>query len=463
MNTHRFRILVVDDERAYCTVLKKILESEGYMVETTTMATEVLDRLEREHYDLVISDFFMQDMDGFRLLAEIKKDHYDTEVIIITGYGSVQNAVEAMREGAFSYYIKSHDPQELLFEVQKVKRISELKVRENQPAVAGQYLMNTKNPKMRRAIDLIDRVAESTATILLLGESGVGKEAFAAYIHEKSGRRGSNFIPVNCHAYSQSLLESELFGHEKGAYTGANETRIGKFEAADGGTLFLDEIGDATADMQLKLLRVLDSKRIERIGSNRLIDVDFRLVCATNRPLAQMVGDGRFREDFYYRISTFVVEIPSLRERREDIVSMVQFFVSRLSNDLKKPVPRVEERLMDFFLEYDFPGNIRELKNMIERLVVLSSDGVLRLSDLSFLPVRGEGSGSNGANAKGAFGLPGYSGQSFPDWRSYKQIVEKNYLEKVLSRCEGNMTKAAELMGITRRQLFNLVQQHGIK
>lgn len=455
---------MVDDEPAYCTVLQKILESEGYWVETTTVATEVLEKLEREHYDLVISDFFMQDMDGFRLLAEIRREHLDTEVIIITGYGSVQNAVAAMREGAFSYYIKSHDPQELLFEVQKVKRIAELKVRENQPAVAGQYLMNSKNPKMRRAIDLIDKIAPTPATILLLGESGVGKEAFAAYIHEKSGRQTSNFIPVNCHAYSQSLLESELFGHEKGAYTGANETRIGKFEAADGGTLFLDEIGDATPDMQLKLLRVLDSKRIERIGSNRLIDVDFRLVCATNRPLVQMVGDGRFREDFYYRISTFVVEIPPLRERREDLVTMVQFFVSRLSNDFKKPVPRVEDQLMDFFHRYEFPGNIRELRNMIERLVVLSSDGVLRLSDLSFLPMRGEAGGggaSSGAiGASSSLGLPGYQGQDFPDWRTYKHSLEKVYVERALAQSGGNMTKAAELMGITRRQLFNMVQAH---
>lgn len=455
MNTHSFRILVVDDEEAYCTTLKRILASEGYAVETTTVASLVLEKLEQEHFDLVLSDFFMQDMDGFQLLAEIKRDHYDTEVIIITGYGSVQNAVAAMREGAFSYYIKSHDPQELLFEVQKVKRIAELKMRETHPAVAGQYLMHSKNQKMKKAIDLIDKIAQSTATVLLLGESGVGKEAFAAYIHEKSGRKHSNFVPVNCHAYSQSLLESELFGHEKGAYTGANETRIGKFEAADGGTLFLDEIGDATPDMQLKMLRVLDGKRIERIGSNRLIDVDFRLVCATNRQLAQMISEGKFREDFYYRISTFVVDIPPLRERKEDIVAMVQFFVSKLSHDFKKPVPKVDDRLMDFFLHYDFPGNIRELKNMIERLVVLSSDGVLRMADLYFQPIK--------AQEVSSIGLPGYKGTEFPSWRTYKQVIEKQYIERVLKLSSGNMTKASEVMGITRRQLFNLVQEYQLK
>lgn len=456
MNGHSFKILVVDDEEAYCTVLTKILESEGYVVEATTRATEVLDRLEKERYDLVLSDFFMDEMDGFKLLAEIKKEHFETEVIIITGYGSIQNAVAAMKEGAFSYYIKSHDPQELLFEVQKVKRIASLKVRDNQPAVAGQYLMQSKNAKMRKAIDLIDKIAESTATVLLLGESGVGKEAFAAYIHEKSGRKHSNFVPVNCHAYSQSLLESELFGHEKGAYTGANETRIGKFEAAEGGTLFLDEIGDATPDMQLKMLRVLDTKRIERIGSNRLIDVDFRLVCATNRILGQMVSEGKFREDFYYRISTFVVDIPPLRERREDIKSMVQFFVSKLSNDFKKPIRHVEEKLMDYFMQYNFPGNIRELKNMIERLVVLSQDGILRLSDLYQQPTR---PGELGRISL----LPGYDGDEFPAWKQYKQLIEKQYIEKVLEEAQGNMTRASEIMGITRRQLFNLVQLYNLK
>lgn len=451
MNAHSFKVLIVDDEEAYCVVLKRILEGDGHTVETTNLASEVLSKLAIERYDLVLSDFFMQDMDGFQLLAEIKKDHFDTEVIIITGYGSIQNAVEAMRRGAFAYYIKSHDPQELLFEVQKVRRISELRIKENHPAALGQYLMHSKNPKMRKAIELIDKIADSAATVLLLGESGVGKEAFAAYIHEKSGRKGANFVPVNCHAYSKSLLESELFGHEKGAYTGASDTRIGKFESADGGSLFLDEIGDATPDMQLKMLRVLDGKKIERIGSNRLIDVDFRLICATNRPLNDMVFDGRFREDFYYRISTFVIDIPPLRERREDILPMVNFFVSKLSADLKKPIKMVEEKLLNYFESYSFPGNIRELKNILERLVVLSNGGVLRASDLYHQPVKQ-------LESLDQMGLPGYKGVEFPSWRKYRHVVERIYIEKVLDQTGGNMTKAAEIMGITRRQLFNLVQ-----
>lgn len=444
MQNNLFRILVVDDETAYCEVLKLILEGENYQVKTTTSSLEALEMLEKENFNLVISDFFMQDLDGFELLTRIKKENFDTEVIIVTGYGSIKNAVDAIKKGAFSYYIKSHDPEELLFEVQKVKKISDLSLKMSPPAVSGQYLMQSKNAKMRKIIEMIDKVGDSNANILLLGESGVGKEAFAAYIHEKSQRKQKNFVPVNCHAYSKTLLESELFGHEKGSYTGATETRIGKFESAEGGTLFLDEIGDATVDMQIKLLRVLDTKRIERIGSNRLIDVDFRLVCATNRNLMDMIKKGEFREDFYYRISTFSLEIPPLRERKEDIPQMIQFFISKLSHDMKKRIHRVEENLMAYLTNYDYPGNIRELKNMIERLVVLSSDGILKASDL-FLETE----------KKSKF-LP----QSL---KAFRAQSEKGYIENVLKHTEGHLAKTSEILDITRRQLFNKIQEYQIE
>ncbi len=440
MQNSRFRILIVDDEQHYCDVLKLILESENYQVKTTTSSLLALEMLEKESYDLVISDFFMQDLDGFELLKRIKNDHVDTEVIIVTGYGSIKNAIDAIKKGAFSYYIKSHDPEELLFEVKKVKKIADLTLKMNQPAVKGQYLMHSQNPKMKKIIDMIDKVADSNANILLLGESGVGKEAFAAYIHEKSSRKDKNFVPVNCHAYSKTLLESELFGHEKGAYTGATETRIGKFESAEGGTLFLDEIGDATLDMQVKMLRVLDTKHIERIGSNKLIDVDFRLVCATNRNITDMIQTGEFREDFYYRISTFALEIPPLRERREDIPQMVHFFMARLANDMKKSIKSIEDDLMDYLLQYDYPGNIRELKNMIERLIVLSSDGILRKDDL-YLEQRG----------KAQFQI-----QSL---KAFRNQSEKQYIERILKHTEGHLTQTAEILDITRRQLFNKIQE----
>lgn len=444
MQNSAFKILIVDDEKHYCDVLKLILESEKYDVHTTTSSSRALEMLDDHCYDLVLSDFFMQDMDGFELLKKIKSNHPDTEVIIITGYGSIKNAVNAMRSGAFSYYIKSHDPQELLFEVAKVKHIAELTLKINQPAVKGQYLMMSKNPKMKKIIELIEKIAPSNANVLLLGESGVGKEAFAAYIHEKSQRFDRNFIPVNCHAYSKTLLESELFGHEKGAFTGATETRIGKFEASEGGTLFLDEIGDATLDMQVKMLRVLDTRNIERIGSNRLINVDFRLICATNRNLKEMIQSGTFREDFYYRISTFALEIPPLRERREDIGQMVHFFMSKLANDMKKTIKGIDDDLMDYLLHYDYPGNIRELKNMVERLIVLSSDGILRKSDLQA-----------DFNQKNILQI-----QSLKEFRNQ---TEKHYIQRILKHTEGHLTQASDILGITRRQLFNKMQELGIE
>jgi DNA-binding NtrC family response regulator len=443
MQNSAFKILIVDDEQHYCDVLKLILESEKYDVNTTTSSSRALEMLDDQSYDLILSDFFMQDMDGFELLKKIKSNHTDTEVIIITGYGSIKNAVDAMRRGAFSYYIKSHDPQELLFEVAKVKHIAELTLKINQPAAKGQYLMMSKNPKMKKIIELIDKIAPSNANVLLLGESGVGKEAFAAYIHEKSQRFDKNFIPVNCHAYSKTLLESELFGHEKGAFTGANETRIGKFEASEGGTLFLDEIGDATLDMQVKMLRVLDTRSIERIGSNRLINVDFRLICATNRNLKEMIQSGSFREDFYYRISTFALEIPPLRERREDIGQMVHFFMSKLANDMKKTIKGIDDDLMDYLLHYDYPGNIRELKNMVERLIVLSSDGILRKSDLQA-----------DFNQKNILQI-----QSLKEFRNQ---TEKLYIQRILKHTEGHLTQASDILGITRRQLFNKMQELNI-
>lgn len=443
MEQNRFRILVVDDEQAYCDVLTLILEGEGYQVKSTTQSLEALEWLEKESFNLVISDFFMQDYDGFELLKRIKREYVDTEVIIVTGYGSIQNAIEAIKKGAFSYYIKSHDPEELLFEVKKVKRIAELSLKLNPPTYSGQYLMNSQNVKMKKIIDTIGKIADSNANVLLLGESGVGKEAFAAYIHEKSSRKDKNFVPVNCHAYSKTLLESELFGHEKGAYTGATETRIGRFESAVGGTLFLDEIGDATLDMQVKLLRVLDTKRIERIGSNRVIDVDFRLVCATNRDLTEMIKIGAFREDFFYRISTFTIEIPPLRERKEDIPQMVHFFVNRLSQEMKKDIKGIDDDLMAHLMAYDYPGNIRELKNIVERLMVLSTDGRLRKEDLSVLKSAPKG----------------FAIQSL---KTFRNLSEKQYIERVLEYTEGHLTRTAELLDITRRQLFNKISELNI-
>ncbi|SFI03769.1 DNA-binding transcriptional response regulator, NtrC family, contains REC, AAA-type ATPase, and a Fis-type DNA-binding domains [Tindallia magadiensis] len=442
MKNEAFQILVVDDEQAYSDSLSIILRSEGYAVDTETSSVKALEKIGNKEYHLVISDFMMEDMDGFELLKMIKEKKKELEVIIVTGYGSIKNAVEAMKKGAFSYYIKSHDPTELLHEVSKVKRIRALTEEIQQASESSRYLMRSKNKKMQEIIEMAEKVAQSDTNVLLLGESGVGKEVIANYIHEQSNRKSYQFIPVNCRSYSKTLLESELFGHEKGAYTGATETRIGKVESAQGGTLFLDEIGDATLDTQIKLLRVLDAKYIERIGSNEHIDVDFRLICATNQGLKEQIQQGEFREDFFYRISTFTLEIPALRERQEDIEEMVRFFVKQISRKMDKQALDIEPELMAYLLKYSYPGNIRELKNIIERLIVLSSDGILRKKDLL-------------ANQQHSHSLE-YT------LKEVRAQAEKAYIEQMLRHMDGHLSETANRLGITRRQLFNKIGQLNI-
>jgi len=278
---------------------------------------------------------------------------------------------------------------------------------------------------------------------LLLGESGVGKEILAQHIHQLSTRNEEAFVPVNCHAFSESLLESELFGHEKGAFTGASDTRIGRFEAADYGTLFLDEVGDTSLNIQVKLLRSLESKAIERIGSNQLREIDFRLVCATNKNLNDLIHDRQFREDLFYIISTITVTIPPLRERKEDLPALIQFFFEKIKMEMKKDITYVEDLVYSRLLQYDYPGNIRELRNIIERLVVLSVNGEILAEDL---PEHFVGEPSEKETL-----------------RSYREQAEKVFIIKVLEENKYNMTKSAEALGISRRQLFNKVERYKIE
>ncbi len=288
MKKDHFKILIVDDEQEYREVLHLILKSKGFKTDMVSGADEAMEALAKKTYQLVLSDLIMKGKSGIELLEDIKETYPEQEVIIFTGYGSVKNAVDAIRKGAFSYFIKSHDPEELLMEINKLMRVEELKqenaiLKEQQSPV--EFLLTTQSESLRKIIKIAEKAAGSNINILILGESGVGKEVFARYIHQCSKRAHKGFVPVNCHAFSESLLESELFGHEKGAFTGALETRQGRFEAAEDGTLFLDEIGETSLSTQVKLLRSLENKRIERLGSNRIIDVDFRLICATNRNL----------------------------------------------------------------------------------------------------------------------------------------------------------------------------------
>ena len=331
-----FKVLIVDDEEAYCDVLAMILQAEGYHVRQCTKSKEVINILKTEEYDLIISDLIMPEMDGVALLKAVKKFRSNVYFIMLTAYGTIENAVEAMKQGAFTYAIKGSDPEELLKEVHNIRKLKQVESRgtAGQEDPSAEYMIQTKNSLFREVLNMSSKAAKSDVNILILGESGAGKEVIAQYIHSESNRSKNTFYATNCHTFSDSLLESELFGHEKGSFTGALNTRIGRFEAAQSGTLFLDEIGDVPLPTQAKLLRAIETKRINRIGSNDEIKVDFRLISATNKDLVKEIKEGNFREDLFYRLSTIVIQVPPLRQRREDIPDLIQYFVNKTQKTL---------------------------------------------------------------------------------------------------------------------------------
>jgi len=446
-----FKILIVDDELEHREVLQMIVEDNGYAAETAASGMEALEKLDGGGFQLVITDLIMDGMDGIELLEKIKAKHDKLEVIIITGYGTIENAVLAMQKGAFTYFVKGHDPEELLSEIKKVAGSSS-KQEEYEIDLESDpnFMLRTKNKKFNKVLQIAKKAAQSNINILLLGESGVGKEVFSRYIHNCSQRKDRTFVPVNCQAFSDGLLESELFGHEKGAFTGAVEQRKGRFEAAHGGTLFLDELGEISLSTQVKLLRAIETKIIEKIGSNRPIDVDFRLICATNKNLRKEISKGNFREDFFYRISTISIEIPPLRERREDIPLLLDFFLEKASFKFNQKISRIEEGVMDFLISYDYPGNIRELKNIIERLVVLSEDGAILKRYLPELEhCLDEDEEDEMENVR--------------PLRDVRRDLETRYIKKVLEMCEDNISEAARKLEISRRQLFNKIGEYGLK
>lgn len=450
-NENIFKILVVDDEKEYREVFQMILEDKGYITEVACSGEEALEKLKNKKYDLVLSDLIMSGMDGVELLKKIKEEFSETEVIIVTGYGTVKNAVEAMKKGAYTYFIKSHDPEELLIEIEKIKKLVFLE--NDNEILKGQvpdskFMLNTDNKRFKKIIDIAQKAAKSNANILILGESGAGKEVFARHIHNFSDRNDKHFVAVNCHAFSDSLLESELFGHEKGAFTGAIDRRMGRFEAAHRGTLFLDEIGDISLSTQVKLLRTIETRKIERLGSNKSIDVDFRLICATNKEMHKSIIDGEFREDLFYRISTITIEIPPLRERKEDIPNLIDFFFEKSKVDLKKKVLKIEKEVMDFLINYDYPGNVRELKNIVERLVVLSENGIIKEIDLPEYK-------DNHTRIEET--------QEIKPLKEIRKEAEAKYIEKVLEKCGYNITEAARKLDISRRQLFNKINEYKLK
>jgi DNA-binding NtrC family response regulator len=448
--TGLFKILIVDDDADYRETYKMLLKRKGYNIETACSAEEAFQFMDKEFYPLIISDIMMPGKDGVSFLREVK-EIYDknVEVIMVTGYGSIETAVQTMKMGAFGYFIKSHNPEELILEIEKVYKIFSLQNinKINKNSEKGKHLCTSKNKKMQKIFEMVELVAASNSNVLITGESGVGKEIIAQLIHEKSARAQMPFIPINCQYFSAGLIESELFGHEKGAFTGAAARRIGHLEEANGGTIFLDEIGDMEEKTQVKLLRVLETKKIERIGSNKLIDVDFRLVSATNKDLDKSVLSGSFREDLFYRINTIEIKVPPLRERREDIEDLIYFFINRFNMEMGKGIKTIDEDTKQYLLDYKYPGNIRELKNIIERLVVLSSGGVLKAELFKSEKINiNEG-----------------EKERITTYKEAKQNFEKRYIIQVLKDCQNNITHAANIMEISRRQLFNKIIELDLK
>lgn len=449
---NNLRILVVDDQEEYREALRILLSDKPYIVDTVESAESAINKLNKVNYDLVITDLKMKNIDGMALLKNIKINKIESEVIIITGHGSINNAVLAMKEGAFSYFIKSNDPEELLKEIEKVEQLKKLGSYQNSEKLSfnNQHLLETYNNKYKNVIRLAQKASKSNANVLILGETGVGKEVIAKHIHELSDRKNYSFIDVSCNSFSETLLESELFGHEKGSFTGANERRIGRFEAANKGVLFLDEIGDISTSAQLKILKSIENKTIERIGNNKPVEIDFRLICATNKDLFKEISRGTFREDLFYRISTIVINIPPLRERREDVDLLTEFFIKKYSDENKKTIKGMDNEIKIFLKHYNFPGNIRELKNIIERLVVLSDDQILRYSDLYI-----HGSDYNETN--------NLDDDEIIYLSEIKKEAEAIYIRKVLNKCNNNVSESAKKLGLSRRQLYNKISEYNLK
>ncbi len=437
-------ILVADDEIGIRTSLEKILQREGYQVITAADGDEAFRLIRQQPVNLLISDIRMAGMDGMELLKVTRSVSPDTEVIIITGHASVDTAVDSMKEGAYDYITKPFKKAAILRSVRNAIEKQTLKL-DNQnlkkrlAELESGPLIETSSPKMREVVELVQQMAPSQATALILGESGTGKEVIADMIHRLSPRSARPIIKVNCAAIPETLIESELFGYEKGAFTGAAGRRQGRFEVADGSTIFLDEIGEIPPSVQVKLLRILQEGTFERLGSNSTIQVNVRIVAATNRDLAKLVSEGRFREDLYWRLNVISIRLPQLKERVEDIPVLVQHFMNRFNSKNKKELQGIEAGAMDALMAYGWPGNVRELENVIERCVVLDKDGVLGLDDL---PPSLKGSGSERQpSVQIPLGMP-------------MDEIEQLLIERTLKYTKGDKALAAKLLGLSTRTLY---------
>ncbi|MDY0040430.1 MAG: sigma-54 dependent transcriptional regulator [Desulforhabdus sp.] len=449
-------ILVVEDEAFQREMLREFLSTEGHRVETAEGGKDALDLIENRYFDLILLDLRMPDMDGLETLREIKKDNPEMDTLIVTAFGTIETAVEAMKAGARDYITKPIDIEELSLLIRRIADHRTL-VKENEilrqalksKGVKGDDVILHKSGEMAELINLAGRIAPSSTSVLLQGETGTGKELFAKLIHSLSPKAEGPLIAVNCAAIPEPLLESELFGHEKGAFTGAVQRRIGRFEQADGGTLFLDEIGELTMPVQSKLLRFLQEREFQRLGGNKTLHADVRIISATHQELEAKVSEGSFREDLFYRINVITMKIPPLRERRVDIPLLAEHFIQRFAEQNRKQIEGMSREARDLLIRYDYPGNVRELENIIERAVVICRGSILVAEDFPFRQPTNE-KATDAQYAKGKL-------------QDAVEALERRLIRIALEEAGQNQTRAAKSLGLSERMLRYKLKKYRFK
>jgi two-component system response regulator HydG len=455
------QVLVVDNDRAHAEAMADSLRSVGFACTVAGGGREAISLLETGTYEIVVSDLKMPDVGGLEVLAKCKELQPDTELVLVTGHGTIESAVEAMQRGAFNYLLKPLDLKQLRAVVENAARSQYLRranaeLHRRLDERFGFEGVIGNSPQMHDVVMRLQRLAPTDATVLIQGETGTGKELVAKAIHQNSPRKKRPFVPLNCAALSEHILESELFGHIRGAFTDASSDRQGKFEYADGGTLFLDEVGDMPIPTQIKLLRVLESGEITRVGSNEPVRVNVRIVSATNRDLEKAIAAGTFREDLYHRLKVVTINLPPLRERREDIPLLVEYFIKEHANRHHKTIRGISTAARRRLLAYDWPGNVRQLRNVIESMVVVDIDEVLDLDDLpaELAPSRDElGDGTSPGSPTD--GLHQLVGKSMAE-------LEAMFIDETLKVTGGNREEAAQMLGIGERTLYRKIKEYGL-
>lgn len=447
------KILIVDDEKSIRNTLKEILEYEKYKVEEAEDGAKGYDMIMNNHYDVVLLDIKMPKMDGIEVLEKASAENPDTPFIMISGHGTLETAVECVKKGAYDYLQKPPDLNRLLITVRnaldKSNLITETKVLKRKVSKSRDIV--GESPAIKKILETIERVAPTDARVLVTGENGTGKELVARWLHEKSNRSKGPLVELNCAAIPSELIESEMFGHEKGAFTSAIKQRIGKFEQANGGTLFLDEIGDMDLSAQAKVLRALQEGKITRVGGDKEIKVDVRVVAATNKDLLAEIDAKRFRMDLYHRLSVILLHVPSLNDRKEDIPLLADRFVKEICEDYGMPIKKITPSAFEALSQFDYTGNIRELRNIVERLVILSGDKITDEDVSNYV--------SNAVSAKS----PKMLFDQFEKFQDFKEYMERMFIEDKLKKNSWNVSKTADILDIQRSHLYNKIEKYDLK